>query len=113
MRGESQITHNPSFFGGLMREGDYQKGLIRRIANRFPECLIIKNDAGYIQGIPDLLILNGDCWAMLEVKVDAEALVQPNQSYYVDMLNDMSFATFIYPENEEMVLDALQSTFGA
>lgn len=95
-----------------MREGEYQKKLIRKIGRMFPDCMIIKNDASYLQGIPDLLILNGDKWAMLEVKVDEQALVQPNQEYYVEAMNEMSFAAIIYPENEESVLDALQSALG-
>ena len=95
-----------------MREGDYQNKLIKRLLKEFPDCLIIKNDAGYIQGIPDLLVLNGPNWAMLEVKVSEDAPVQANQYHYVELLNSMSYASFVFPENEEMVIDALQSTFG-
>jgi hypothetical protein len=48
---------------------------------------------------------------MLEVKASADAPEQPNQEYYVNSLDAMSFAAFIYPENEEEVLDDLQSAF--
>lgn len=70
----------------------------------------MKNDSAYIQGIPDLLILYNDKWAALEVKKSRAASHRPNQEYYVDKMDDMSFARFIYPENKEVVLDELQQT---
>jgi hypothetical protein len=91
-----------------MLESTYQARLIKKIKQRFPGCVVLKNDPDYLQGILDLSIFYGDKWAMLEVKMSADASVQPNQNYYVDKLNGMSFAAFIYPENEEEVLDALQ-----
>lgn len=94
-----------------MLERDYQRKLVTELKHRFPGCIIIKNDPGYLQGLPDLLILWHDLWAALEVKAEADAPNQPNQEYYVDLMNNMSFAAFIYPENEEEVLDALQHTF--
>lgn len=89
-------------------ERDYQAGLIRRIKDRFSGCFVLKNDPNYIQGILDLTVLIEDFWAMLEVKISAKAPIQANQEYYVELLDGMSFAAFIYPENEEEVLDALQ-----
>lgn len=91
-----------------MRESTYQGQLIRRLDDEFPGCVVLKNDSGYIQGIPDLLVLHNDRWAMLEVKISATAPTQPNQPYYVDRLDSMSFAAFVYPENEQEVFDALQ-----
>ncbi len=96
-----------------MSEGTYQRYLIKELKALFPGCLVVKNDPGYLQGIPDLLILHGDKWAMLEVKASKDSPVQVNQSYYVELLDRMSFTAFIYPENEEEVLDALQYAFGA
>jgi hypothetical protein len=95
-----------------MLEKDYQHYLIKKLESILPGCLVIKNDPTYVQGIPDLIILYKDSWAMLEVKTHADAPIRPNQNYYVDMLNGMSFSAFIFPENEEEVLDALQSAFG-
>lgn len=92
-------------------EGTFQSDLIKELKDIFPGCMILKNDPDYIQGIPDLLILYGDRWAMLECKRSRSAKHRPNQDYYVDKLSDMSFASFIFPENKEEVLDALQRSF--
>ena len=92
-------------------ESQFQASLIKKIKLLFPGSVVLKNDSGYIQGIPDLLILFEDCWAALEVKRDKDSKRQPNQEYYIDLFNRMSFAAFIYPENEEEVLHALQQAF--
>ena len=91
-----------------MRESVYQARLIKKLRRLFPGCLILKNDPNYIQGIPDLLILWGGRWAFLEDKSSQNAPIQPNQEYWIDYLNEMWFAAFIYPENEAEILDALQ-----
>jgi len=96
-----------------MRESAYQRRLVRRLESLFPGCTIIKNDPRFIQGVPDLLILFRDRWAMLEVKLADDGNRQPNQAYYVDKFNGMSFASFICPENEESVLSDLQQAFGS
>ena len=94
-------------------ERDYQSGLISRLEDLFPGCVILKNDTDYQPGIPDLLILHEDRWAMLEVKASEDSSEQPNQGYYVKMFETMSFGAFIYPSNEREVLRALQRTFKA
>lgn len=94
-------------------ERDYQSDLIKKLKRLFPGILILKNDSGYLQGILDLSLFYGSCWAMLEVKASATAPEQPNQGYYVELCDKMSFAAFIYPENEKEVLDALQQSFMA
>lgn len=77
----------------------------------FPGCIVTKMDSGDIQGIPDLLILYKDKWGTLEVKKNAKANKQPNQEYYVDKMNEMSFSKFIYPENKDEVLSELKEMF--
>lgn len=97
----------------MSKESEFQKSVIDDIKNRFPGSIILKNDPNYIQGIPDLLILNDGKWAALECKRNKNSKHQPNQDYYIGMLNEMSYASFIYPENKEEVLDELQQSFGA
>ena len=91
-------------------ERDFQSKLIKELKMIFPGCIIMKNDPTYIQGIPDLIILYKDKWAALEVKKSATASHRPNQEYYVDLMDEMSYATFIFPENKEEVLHELQQT---
>ena len=97
----------------MVLESKFQAHLIQRLYEMFPGCVVLKNDSGYQQGIPDLTILYKRKWAMLEVKASADAAEQPNQRYFVDQLRGLSFAAFIYPENEEDVLYELQQAFRA
>lgn len=109
------FTHLLYFAKGgcvLSKESTFQSNLIKELKKMFPNCVVLKNDANYIQGIPDLLILFKDKWAALECKKSKNAHKQPNQEYYVNTLDEMSFARFIFPENKKEVLDELQKTFG-
>ena len=92
-------------------ESKFQKDLTDEIRRKYPGCMIMKNDSGYIQGIPDWTILYEDKWAVLEAKRSKNAPAQPNQAYYVDELNKMSFARFIFPENKDEVLRDLDDLF--
>lgn len=92
-------------------ENEFQKNLIKELKEMFPGCYILKNDPNYIQGIPDLLILYNNKWASLECKRNEMAHRQPNQEYYIGEFDEMSFASFIYPENKKEVLNELQRTF--
>jgi hypothetical protein len=89
-------------------EAKFQSELVRKLRRIFPDSIILKNDPGYLQGIPDLVIFHGARYAFLEVKADERSPIQPNQDYYVRKLNEMSFAAFICPSNEEEVLCALR-----
>ena len=90
-----------------MLESKFQANLIKEIKEQFPGCIVMKNDSSYIQGIPDLLILHNNKWASLEVKQSSKARKRPNQDYYVDRMNKMSYSSFVYPENREVVLSEL------
>lgn len=97
-----------------MREtgrGGFQEKLKKELKSKYPDAIITKLDSSDIQGIPDLLILYKNKWATLEGKRSAKATKQPNQEYYVDKMNNMSFSRFIYPENKEEVLSELEEMF--
>lgn len=94
-----------------MLESRFQSGLIKELKEKFPGCIVLKNDADYKQGIPDLLVLYENKWAALECKKSANAKHQPNQDYYVGKMNEMSFASFICPENKKEVLHELELAF--
>ena len=90
-------------------ESGFQDRLINKLKKLFPGCMVFKMDQ--IQGIPDLLILYRNKWASLECKRSASAKRQPNQEYYVEKMNEMSFSRFVSPENKEKVLDELRQIF--
>ena len=94
-----------------MLENRFKTKLIAELEDIFPGCIITHFDPTEIQGLPDLLILFGNKWAALEGKKSADASIRPNQEYYVDLMNEMSFAAFIYPENKEQILDELYEYF--
>ena len=92
-------------------EGNFKTKLQNELRDMFPGCVIMKNDAQCIQGIPDMLILYKTHWAMLETKAYTKAKKEPNQPYWVHKLDAMSFAAFISPENKKEVLRDLQRAF--
>lgn len=94
-----------------MKESKFQADLKKELKQMFPGCIVTKMDSSDIQGIPDLLILYKNKWATLENKRNASASKRPNQEYYVNKMNEMSFSRFIYPENKEDVLDELRKAF--
>lgn len=94
-----------------MKENKFQSNLKKELKELFPGSIITKLDSGDIQGIPDLLVLYGNKWATLENKRNAKASKQPNQEYYVEKMDGMSFSRFIYPENKEQVIKELKEHF--
>ena len=94
-------------------EREIQPRIINKIKRRLPGVRIFKGDTRFQQGSPDLIVLYKDRWAVLEVKKDRTATRQPNQDYYVDLLNQMSYAALIHPDNEEDILDGLQRALQA
>lgn len=114
--GKARILSRTLFFTrgkehGMKKESSFQASLIRKLKNRFPDCVVLKTDPNYIQGFPDLLILHGGNWAALECKRESGASRQPNQDYYICRLGKMGYASFVYPENEKEVLNGIQQAF--
>lgn len=95
----------------MKRESGFQRELIRELKERFPGCVVLKNDPLYIQGFPDLTILYRDRWAVLECKRSSRDAHRPNQDHYVELLNEMSYSAFIFPENRERILNELEQAF--
>ena len=95
----------------MARESKFQTDLIKELHDLFSGCIVLKTNPNYLQGFPDLLILYQNKWAALEIKRTMYARCQPNQKYYIEMLADMSYASFIYPENREEVIYELQQAF--
>lgn len=98
------------------KESDYQSYLKKKIYSMLPGCIVTKQDPNDIQGIPDLSIFYKGRYAWLEVKKSyADYLKEftPNQEYYIEWCkNSGTFASFIYPENEEDVLNEMARSFG-
>ena len=92
-----------------MLENKFKQELAREIKKRFPGSIVLHTDPNEIQGLPDLLVLYEDKWAALEGKKSSNEPHRPNQDYYVDLMDKMSFARFIFPENKEDVLNELQT----
>lgn len=97
----------------MPKESVFQAKLIKDVKKMLDGCYILKTDPTYIQGFPDLLILYNDKWAALECKKSLTASVRPNQEYYIDRLGEMSYASFICPENKEEILNELQQALRA
>ena len=91
-------------------ESQFQNKLIKRIKSEFgnDNVIILKNDPNYIQGFPDLTILGKKRYAILECKRSKNEHKQPNQEFYVNKANRLSYGRFIYPENEQQVLSDMK-----
>lgn len=93
----------------MVYERDFQAKVIEELKRSIPGAIFLKNDSGYMQGIPDWIMLVDDRWFMLEFKRHKGAVKQRNQDYYINLFNEMSGAWFISPENKEEVLNEIQS----
>lgn len=92
-------------------EKKFQSDLITELKQKFENCIVMKLDSSYIQGIPDLIVLFKNKWATLECKRSKKSKKQPNQEYYIDKMNSMSFSRIIFPENKQEVLHDLEQAF--
>lgn len=88
-------------------ESAFERRLVRELQDRYPGAVVLKNNPNYIQGFPDRLLLVEDFWAAFDAKRERGSNRQPNQAYYIDKLDRMSFGMFVYPENEVEFLTRL------
>lgn len=93
-------------------ESEFKQAFFKEVKGMLSGCVIITGNSASQQGIPDTLILFRDKWAALEFKRSATAKKRPNQPYFIEKFGEMSFASFVYPENKEEVLNALREAFG-
>jgi hypothetical protein len=98
---------------GWQMESRFERAFIRELKDVFPGCVVLKLDPGYVQGVPDRLLLIDGFWAVLEFKDSRNAPHQPNQDWYIEKFGEMSFASFVYPENAEDVMYGLQQAYQA
>lgn len=106
-----------------MREDVYHTKLVKRLDHTFPGCIIVRLDPRFVdfyidgerysQGVLDILVLYRGRVAALELKRARTAAKQANQEYFVQQFGDVCFAAFIFPENEEEVLNDLQQAFSS
>lgn len=87
-----------------MLESKFQTVFLDKLRIIFSNCIILKNDPNYLGGVPDWIILYKNKWACLEIKRTKHAHKQPNQAYYVNRMKNMSYSSFVYPENEQQVI---------
>ncbi len=90
-------------------ESAIQASIIKELERQYPGAVVLKTDPLYIQGFPDLLFLQNNFWAALEVKRAEHSARQSNQEYWVDRLDYLSFSRFIYPSNLDRVFDELHA----
>ena len=93
-----------------MLESQFKKQVKKRIKERFSNL-----DLDFVIGInrsdPDLFVLGPFVWAALEFKRSEDAPHRPNQNYHISRLNKKGYASFVFPENLEEVLDELEVLF--
>lgn len=93
-----------------MLENKFKTKLVKEIRARLPGAIVLHTNPPP-QGIPDLLVLYRDKWAALEGKKANDSSHRPNQDYWIEKMNKMSFAAFISPENKEDVLNEMERSF--
>lgn len=96
----------------MASESAIQAAIIKELEEQYPGAVVLKTDPSYIQGFPDLLFLQNSFWAALEVKRAQFSAHRPNQEYWVDRLDQLSFSRFIYPSNLDRVLNELNDALG-
>lgn len=92
-------------------EAETQAAFVKRLRKSFERVLILKNDSGYLQGIMDLTVILPGAIIFIEVKPYVGAPYEPNQEYYLDLVQQFGFfSCTLTPENEEEVFRAIQAT---
>ena len=98
-----------------MLESEFKNLVKNSIRDRFPNLDLdfIDTNSYNFRSMADLIILGPFVWAALEFKRSEDAPHQPNQDYHISRLNKKGYATFVFPENLEEVLDELENLFSS
>ena len=93
-----------------MLESKFKSDFKNDIRVRIPHVKMFEPKT-HTRGAPDLIILGPGCWAVVEFKRFEDADRQPGQEDTIDILGEMGFAYFAFPENAEEVLNGLERLF--
>ena len=95
-----------------MLESKFKKEAKQRIRERCPNVdLDFVNTKPFNRSMPDTFVVGPWSWAALEFKRAEGATQQANQDYHIKRLNRKGYATFVFPENLEEVLNDLERIF--
>lgn len=96
----------------MVKESDFQAKVIKKL--KAMGLVVVKNQAGpgVPTGFPDLTAFGEGIYFCLECKASARAKKQPRQDYWVNKLNEWSYAAFIYPSNYDKVISDIKYMIG-
>jgi Holliday junction resolvase len=96
----------------MAKESDFQAKVIKKLKSL--GLAVVKNQAGpgVPTGFPDLTAFGEGIYFCLECKASARAKKQPRQDYWVNKLNEWSYAAFIYPSNYDKVMSEIKYMVG-
>ena len=96
----------------MAKESDFQAKVIKEL--KAMGLAVVKNQAGpgVPTGFPDLTAFGEGIYCCLECKASARAKKQPRQEYWVNKLNEWSYAAFVYPANWEKIKAEIQYMVG-
>ena len=94
-----------------MLESTFQAKFKKSLFKSYPGCFVLRLDPELNPpGTPDLLFLYKRFWAALEMKRQSSSRHQPNQDYYIEMMNASSYASFVSINNYKEVLNDLEQS---
>lgn len=96
----------------MVKESDFQAKVIKQL--KAMGLTVVKNQAGpgVPTGFPDITAFGEGIYFCLECKASARAKKQPRQDYWINKLNEWSYAAFIYPSNYDKVMSEIKYMIG-
>lgn len=90
-----------------MLESEFKRKFKNMLEQSYPGCVLVDINPEQFRSFPDLLFLYDKFWATFEMKRTVGSAVRPNQPYWVEKLDNMSFSRFVEPGTAKEVLDDL------